>query len=147
VIGLGLGLMYQTYVLAVQNAVPPREMGIATASVQFFRSIGATFAVAALGGILASRLHGELAAQLGSAAKTVNPQLLLQSPATASYLPAQLVHGVRLALALSLHSVFDVCLPLAVVTVVTALLLKELPLRTKTGIETHAEPQASHANG
>ena len=147
VIGLGLGLMYQTYVLAVQNAVPPREMGIATASVQFFRSIGATFAVAALGGILASRLHGELAAQLGSAAKTVNPQLLLQSPATASHLPAQLVHGVRLALALSLHSVFDVCLPLAVVTVATALLLKELPLRTKTGLEAHAEPQTSHANG
>jgi len=139
VIGLGLGLMYQTYVLAVQNAVPAREMGIATASIQFFRSIGATFAVAAFGSVLTTRLRTELTSHLGAAANTVNPQALLQSPATVRRLPATLVDGVRAAFALSLHSVFDLCLPLAAVTVVTALLLKELPLRTQTGIETHAE--------
>ena len=139
VIGLGLGLMYQTYVLAVQNAVSPSDMGIATASVPFFRSIGATFAVAALGSILTTRLRHELAQHLGSAAARVNPQVLLQSPATANRLPPQLVHGVRVALSLSLHTVFDACLPLAAVTVVTAFLLKERPLRTTRGAE-HRSP-------
>jgi EmrB/QacA subfamily drug resistance transporter len=142
VIGLGLGLMYQTYVLAVQNAVPPRQLGIATASVQFFRSIGATFAVAALGSVLTARLHTELAARLGSAAKTVDPQVLLQSPASVARLPASLVDGVRAALAVSLHSVFDLCLPLALATVVTGLLLREIPLRAKAGVEAHADDGA-----
>jgi EmrB/QacA subfamily drug resistance transporter len=143
VIGLGLGLMYQTYVLAVQNAVAPSDMGIATASVPFFRSIGATFAVAALGSILTSRLRHELALHLGSAATRVNPQVLLQSPATANRLPAHLVQGVRVALSLSLHTVFDACLPLAAVTVVTALLLKELPLRTTRAVDRPAVPEVA----
>src|SRR5207247_61577 len=124
VIGLGMGLMYQTYVLAVQNAVEPREMGVATASVHFFRSIGGTFAVAAFGSILTTRLRSELTQHLGGAARSVNPQRLLQSPATAHHLPAGLVHGVRLSLAHSLHDVFLVCLPLAGAALVASLLLK-----------------------
>jgi EmrB/QacA subfamily drug resistance transporter len=140
VVGLGLGLMYQTYILAVQNAVPPKQMGTATANVHFFRSIGGTFAVAAFGGLLASRLHAELQAQLGPAASDVNLQRLLESPSMAHQLPAHLVEGVRAALALSLHSVFIACLPLAAVTLLTALMLKELPLRTEAIIEKTAEP-------
>jgi hypothetical protein len=147
VIGLGLGLMYQTYVLAVQNAVPAREMGIATSSVQFSRSIGGTFGVAILGGILSVRLRSELAARLGPAARSVNPQLLLQSPIRTRTLPAHLVHGVRVALALSLHSVFELCLPLAAVTVLTALLLRELPLRTDSGIQADSEQGAARGPG
>jgi len=145
VIGLGLGLMYQTYVLAVQNAVPAREMGIATSSVQFSRSIGGTFAVAVLGGILSIRLRRELASHLGGAARTVNPQLLLQSPSATRHLSTRLVEGVRLSLALSLHTVFEVCLPLAAVTVLTALMLRELPLRTYTWSEAGAETRAPRA--
>ena len=138
VVGVGLGLMVQTYLLAVQNAVAPSQMGVATASVQFFRSIGGTFGVAALGGVLTSRLAHELPAELGAAAKRVNPQVVLRSPGTASAIPPALVHGVRVALALSLHTVFEACLPLAALTVVTALLLRELPLRTTAGLEAQA---------
>jgi EmrB/QacA subfamily drug resistance transporter len=135
VVGLGMGLLMQAYVLAVQNDVEPREMGIASAAIVFFRSIGGTFAVAAFGSILTTRLTEKLSEHLGSAARTVNPQRLLQSPSAAHHLPAHLVHGVRLSLAESLHDVFLVCLPVAGLALVAALLLKERPLRTQAGIE------------
>jgi MFS family permease len=58
VVGLGIGLGMQTYVLAVQNASPPRMMGVATATTQFFRSVGGTIGVTAMGALLTARLHG-----------------------------------------------------------------------------------------
>jgi EmrB/QacA subfamily drug resistance transporter len=143
VIGLGMGLMYQTYVLAVQNAVPPSELGIATASIQFFRSVGGTFAVAAFGSILTSRLSTELSHHFGAQAHSINPERLLQSPSLAHHLPAHLVEGVRASLASSLHTVFLVCLPLAGLALALSLLLKELPLRTHTTLEAQPEPLPS----
>jgi EmrB/QacA subfamily drug resistance transporter len=135
VVGLGMGLMFQTYILAVQNAVHPSEMGIASAAVQFFRSIGGTFAVAGFGSILTTRLRDALAEHLGARAGTVNPQRLLASPASAHELPPQLVHGVRLSLASALHDVYLASLPLVGLALLVSFLLKELPLRTERGIE------------
>ena len=62
VLGLGMGMTFQPYVIATQNAVEPANLGIATASVQFFRSMGGSVAVAALGALLANRLAVELTA-------------------------------------------------------------------------------------
>ncbi len=129
IIGLGMGLTYQTYVLAVQNAVAPGDLGIATASIQFFRSIGAVFALAALGALLNSRLATELPARLGGAADSVNPQRLLESPDAMRDVPAPLVSGVQEALASSLHTLFVVCIPVVLVALAASFLLKELPLR------------------
>ncbi len=50
VMGAGLGLSMQTLVLSVQNALPPPDMGVATSSVTFFRSIGGTFGAAVVAG-------------------------------------------------------------------------------------------------
>jgi EmrB/QacA subfamily drug resistance transporter len=133
VIGLGLGLTYQTYVLAVQNAVAPADLGIATASIQFFRSIGAVFAVATLGAILNSRLAVELPARLGEAASSVTPQRLLESPDAIHEVPAELVAGTQEALAVALHTVFVVCVPVVVLALAVSLLLKDLPLRAEEG--------------
>jgi EmrB/QacA subfamily drug resistance transporter len=58
IVGFGIGLMMQTFVVAVQNAAPRRMIGIATASTQFFRSIGATVGVTAMGAIVTARLGG-----------------------------------------------------------------------------------------
>jgi len=103
VIGLGIGQMMQTYTLAVQNDARREDMGVATATVQFARSIGGTFGVAVFGTVLAQRLvtEGDLH---GS--------------------------GSRLALANSLHTVFLIALPLAALALVLAFALKEKPLRT-----------------
>lgn len=132
VIGLGMGLLFQTYVIALQNAVHPRDLGTATATNQFFRSIGGTFAVAAFGTLLATRLASELPRHVGAAAQTINPQRLLQAPALAHRLPPNLVAGVRESLAVSLHDVFVACLPLMVLALVCSLFLREIPLRRST---------------
>jgi len=142
VIGLAMGLMVQTFLLATQNAVPPHEIGAASSSVLFFRSFGGAFGTAALGSILSAQLKAALPRQLGSASSRVDPQRLLQAASAARGLPPELVHGVRVALAESLHTVFLVCLPIAACTIIAALLLKELPLRTQTGVQQRAQPAA-----
>ena len=55
-LGLGLGFLSTPYLLAVQNAVPHHQRGVATSSVQFFRTIGGSIAVAALGAVLNAHL-------------------------------------------------------------------------------------------
>jgi MFS family permease len=59
IVGMGVGLMMQTLIVAVQNSVPRRTLGIATASTQFFRTVGATAGVTVMGAIVTSRLGGE----------------------------------------------------------------------------------------
>jgi len=78
-VGLGLGFMSTPYLLAVQNAVPKAQRGVATSSVQFFRTIGGAIAVATLGAVL----NAHLAARLGSgidANLALNPDLRTQIP-------------------------------------------------------------------
>jgi EmrB/QacA subfamily drug resistance transporter len=61
VLGLGLGMTMQVLVLAVQNAVDYRDLGVATSGATFFRSIGGSFGVAIFGAIFSNRLADELA--------------------------------------------------------------------------------------
>jgi EmrB/QacA subfamily drug resistance transporter len=67
-LGVGLGFNFQPAVLAVQNAVPPGEMGVATSSVTFFRQMGATVGTAAFLSVLFTRLPVEIEQSLASAA-------------------------------------------------------------------------------
>jgi EmrB/QacA subfamily drug resistance transporter len=56
IVGLGMGTMFQVYVIATQNRVQMSEIGVATAAIQFFRSMGGSLAVAGLGALLTARL-------------------------------------------------------------------------------------------
>ena len=56
IVGIGVGLMMQTLIVVVQNAAPRELLGVATASAQFSRWIGATIGVTLMGAIVASRL-------------------------------------------------------------------------------------------
>ena len=56
VLGLGVGLVMQNLVLAVQNAVDPRHMGAASAGVTFFRTLGGTVGVSVIGAVLGARV-------------------------------------------------------------------------------------------
>ena len=59
-LGLGMGFWMPTFQLAVQNALPHQQLGVGTASVNFFRQIGGTFSVAVLGSLLASTFKTNL---------------------------------------------------------------------------------------
>ncbi len=135
VVGCGMGQMFQTYVVAMQNSVPRTELGVATASVQFARTMGATFGTAVFGALLTRRLTTELGVRLGAGARTVSPASLLSGTIGVRQLPAHVVEDVRMALAAALHTAFAVGIPLMVLALVMALLLEERPLRTVSYVE------------
>ncbi|MBN1094145.1 MFS transporter [Blastococcus sp. TML/M2B] len=76
--GLGLGFNFQPVILAVQNAVSPREIGVATSSVTFFRQIGGTIGTAAFLSVLFTRLPTDVGERIGEVARA-NPDAAAQA--------------------------------------------------------------------
>jgi EmrB/QacA subfamily drug resistance transporter len=124
-IGLGMGASVQIYMVATQNAVRTGDIGVATGGLHFFRNIGASVAVAVLGTVLSNRLSSELVTQLGDDARRIDTRSLLRG---GLHVPEGLEAGTRLALSASLHEVFLVLVPVAVLAVVLAAILPERPL-------------------
>jgi len=134
VLGLGMGMVFQIYLVAMQNSIKPKDMGSATATVQFFRSMGATFGVAAFGTIFLTRFTAQCVQRLGAAAaECANPSRLLAGTTT-SVGPSAHAEAVRLSLSSSLHDVFLGTLWVALIALVFAFLLKEKPLRTTSNV-------------
>jgi EmrB/QacA subfamily drug resistance transporter len=144
VIGLGLGLVMQVLVVAVQNTVPHALLGTATSTATFFRTIGGAFGVAALGAVFNNRLLAQLRA-------TATPQelKLLQggsiaaNPAQINSLPPEARDRIIDAFSHALQTVFIVAVPFAIVAFFLCWFLKEIPLR-KTA---YVSPTSGHANG
>jgi len=79
--GLGLGFNMQTLVLAIQNAVPPQDMGVATSSATFFRQMGGTLGTAIFLSVLFNGLPDKIASAFRSAAATPEFQSAVTDPA------------------------------------------------------------------
>jgi DNA-binding MarR family transcriptional regulator len=126
VVGLGLGLVMQVLVLAVQNDVDYRDLGVATAGATFFRSIGGCFGVAICGAIFSNRLADELARIPGLPKAASSGQVTTGSVAQ---LPAALRVEFIKAYSDALTTIFLVCAPVAALAFVLAWLLPEKPLR------------------
>lgn len=75
-LGLGLGPSIPLYTLAIQNAVDPRQMGVATSMTTFFRSMGSTVGVAIVGSLFATTLSEGVSTRLGKATEGLPPQLV-----------------------------------------------------------------------
>lgn len=140
VLGAGLGLSMQTLVIAVQNAMAPQDMGVATSSVTFFRTMGGTFGAAAALAVL----FGSLASNIQARAITAGlPDEVIArfSSATAlddSTVIDRLPDAVRLVVLQgftdSVQTVFTVVAVLLVPAFVLTLFLKEVPLRMQSGL-------------
>ncbi len=127
VLGLGLGMVMQVLVLAVQNSVDPSMMGVATSGSTLFRQIGGSIGVALFGTIFANRVRVELAARLPAGAhipKTINPAGIRQLPPAAHAAFAG-------AFAAALHPVFLMAAGVSVLAFALTWLLRDVPLRTK----------------
>ncbi|MHB1930722.1 MAG: MDR family MFS transporter [Acidimicrobiales bacterium] len=129
VMGLGLGGVMQVLVIAVQNAVPHEELGVATAGATFFRSIGGSFGAAVFGAIFANVLRGRLVADLNGVPVPKNLGATVR-PALLKHLPAPILHGIRAAYASSFDTVFIVAVPVGAVAFALTWLLPELRLRS-----------------
>ena len=134
VFGLGLGMCMQVYTLVVQNVVMRRDLGVATASTQFFRNVGSTVGIAVFGTILSSKMGPAIASHLPAGAAGHLPAGGVDAgsvldPSALAKLPPAIVTAVRQGLADSLHGVFEAALPLAAVALIASLLIKAVPLR------------------
>jgi hypothetical protein len=129
-LGLGMGMIMQVMVLAVQNSVPHSDLGTATATTAFTRSMGGAFGVGVFGAILNNRLAYNLHALLpASAGGHLGLGGITGSPAAILKLPQPIKDAVILALARSIHVVFLAAVPLVVFAFAVTWLLPEVPLR------------------
>ncbi|MDT0318913.1 DHA2 family efflux MFS transporter permease subunit [Streptomyces sp. DSM 44918] len=128
--GLGLGMLMQNLVLATQNQVEPKDLGVASSVVAFFRSFGGAIGVSALGALLANRVTDytrEGLADLGIPAESASgggiPDL--------DTLPAPLRTVVESAYGHGVADIFLFAAPAAVVALLLTLFVKETALRTR----------------
>jgi hypothetical protein len=129
VLGIGLGLVMQVLVIAVQNDVDYSDLGVATSGTTLFRLVGGSLGTAVLGAIFASQLAGNLArllpagsASSGAAAHGISSEALAQlSPATRA------IYGI--AFTSALNTVFLVAAIICALGFVLSWFLPERPLR------------------
>jgi len=127
ILGAGLGLVMQVLVLAVQNSVQPRDLGVATSASTFFRSLGGSFGTALFGAIFTSQVAANIARNLPEA--DLAGANLTSSPGVIAQLPEAVRVGVIQAFADSTSTVFLAAIPFALAAFFVVLLLPELPLR------------------
>ncbi|WP_336049746.1 MFS transporter [Streptomyces sp. CA2R101] len=172
VFGLGLGGCMQTLVLAVQNAVPPRDMGVATASSTFFRQMGATAGTAIFLSVLFSTVGDKISAAFKDAASTERFQAALHDPAVLrdpankpvldmlkhpgngnssgvlsdssfiQHLDPRLAEPFKRGFADSMHTVFLMGAVVVALAFVLMWFIKEMPLRQISGLQARAQADA-----
>ncbi|MEV6217396.1 MFS transporter [Nocardia sp. NPDC051833] len=141
VVGLGVGMLMQNLVLAVQNTVSVHNIGAASSSVAFFRTFGGAIGVSVLGSVLASRvteLSAEGFARLGvtSGGSAGGGSLNLHA------LPAPVVTVVRAAYGDATGRIFLIAAGAAVVALLATALLPNRPLRNTIDIDPALDPTA-----
>jgi EmrB/QacA subfamily drug resistance transporter len=164
VFGIGLGMAIPLFMLAVQNSVPYRVMGVSTSTMQFLRSVGGTMGVAIMFSVIQSQYHDglqehvpavvleqeQLSQALGDPQFLLNPQAKEQlqgafagfgEPGQALF--EQTITGVRESLASGVSESFFIAIWVLCLAVAAGVFLKEEPLRkTHVPVEERAPPAA-----
>ncbi|MGD6755221.1 MFS transporter [Streptomyces sp. BH105] len=172
--GLGLGCCMQTLVLAVQNAVPPQDMGVATASSTFFRQMGATAGTAIFLSVLFSNVGDKISDAFKSAARTADFQAALHDPSVVhdpankpvfdmlkgsggggsgvlsdssfiQHLDPRLAEPFKQGFADAMHVVFLIAACVIVLAFLMVLWTKEVPLRTMSGLQAREAAEKGEA--
>jgi EmrB/QacA subfamily drug resistance transporter len=155
--GLGLGSNMQPMITAVQNAVSPREIGVATGAVTFFRSMGGTLGTAVFLSVLFNLLPGKISNAYQEAATDPAFQQAAADPAQqallaqaqggdalsdtsfVSKLADVVAHPFKVGFADSVHVVYLIALCIMLVGLVVVLFLPELPLQQRSAQQARAE--------
>lgn len=137
VTGLGIGMVMQVLVLAVQNAVEYKDLGVATSGATFFRSMGGAAGVAVFGALLSHRLLDTIPAALTNAG--VPPERLAAvggratsgTPAEIAMLPEPVHIAVITGFAEAMQTAFLAAVPFALIGFLVVLFLREITLRQR----------------
>ena len=138
VLGLGMGAMMQNLVLAVQNAVPYRDIGAASSLIATFRTLGGAVGVALLGTALSHRVTDHVAAGLARLGIPLQDSGHQEIPKL-SELPPAVREIVTSAYGEATGHIFWLAVPFALVLLVSVLFVKEVPLRTTIHSEEELE--------
>ncbi|WP_327436363.1 MFS transporter [Streptomyces sp. NBC_01201] len=130
VLGAGMGFLMQITMLVAQNSVELKDMGVASSATTLFRTLGSSFGVAIMGALFTGRVQDEMAARGGGGATEQSAQLDASSLAK---LPDAVREAYEYAVASGTHIAFLVGGSVAVVALVAALFVKEVPLRGMAG--------------
>lgn len=125
-LGLGIGMVMQVLILAAQNSVDMKLMGVATSGVTMFRSIGGSVGVSVFGALFTHGLQARMAGEMPVASmgpRTFSPEMVAKMPAD---LHAKFLH----AFGSSLHVVYHVGAAVLLLGFVLAWFLRDVPLRT-----------------
>ncbi|MET7881264.1 MDR family MFS transporter [Micromonospora profundi] len=145
IVGTGVGMTMQNLVLAVQNTVSLKDIGAASSSVAFFRSLGGTIGVSVLGAILARRVSDQITRDLAAAGiPTAGSDGSSNLNITA--LPEGVQEIVRAAYGDATGHIFLISAAIAVVGVIAALLLRPVTLRTSLDLPDAATSTAVAAD-
>jgi EmrB/QacA subfamily drug resistance transporter len=170
IIGFGVGNCLQTLTLAAQNAVGFKDMGVSTAAATFFRQIGGTLGVAVFLSVLFSTVGGKITTAIQSASKggsfvqALHDPSVLRNPVNAPVLgilnghgtgallqdssflqrvDARLAHPFLVGFSGSIDLVFWCVAGLGVIGLVVTFFIREIPLRTMSGVQALAEGEGS----
>ncbi|MFG2317425.1 MULTISPECIES: MFS transporter [Streptomyces] len=147
--GLGVGMMMQNLVLCTQNQVDPSDLGAASSTVTFFRSLGGAVGVSVLGSVMSTRIShyasdtiGSLSPQEQAAAAKASgsgaiPDMDLLPPGIREWLESAYGHGIA--------DIFLIVAPIALLAFLVTLFIKEVPLRTKGALAQASEASAEAA--
>jgi EmrB/QacA subfamily drug resistance transporter len=126
ILGAGIGLCMQVLILIVQNTASFEDLGVATSGVTFFRTIGSSFGAAIFGSLFTNFLRGRIGPAIAASGA---PPAAANSPEALHRLPHAMAAPIVDAYATSLTQVFLWAIPVALVGLVLALFLPEVPLR------------------
>jgi EmrB/QacA subfamily drug resistance transporter len=142
VLGVGVGMLMQNLVLAAQNDVAATELGAATSSITFFRSMGGAIGVSALGAVLADRVTSLFAEKFGAAATAGGGTAKVPDLKT---LPPEVLQVVKNVYATATSDLFLVAAPIAFLAVIAVAFIREKPLSTLSGEERRAKEEEAAA--
>ncbi|MBK3568913.1 MFS transporter [Streptomyces sp. MBT62] len=142
-LGIGVGTMMQNLVLSTQNQVTPKDLGAASSTVSFFRSLGGAVGVGVLGSVMSGRITHYAKDTVTSldpqsqaaAAKAVGSSALPDMDA----LPSTVRTWLESAYGHGIADVFLYAAPFALIALVVVMFIKEVPLRTSGGLAQAAE--------
>ncbi|MET9383037.1 MFS transporter [Streptomyces sp. NPDC002928] len=141
-VGMGVGMTLQNFVLVVQNAVPLKDVGAASSTVSFFRSLGGTIGVSVLGAVLARHVQDQVAREMASAGLSGGGGAVdgaAQSPAVQEI--------TRVAYGDATAQIFLLSAAAAVLAVVAAVLLKPVSLRSSLDLHRPSAEKPTKAIG
>ncbi|MFF9085654.1 MFS transporter [Streptomyces sp. NPDC014991] len=146
-LGLGIGMMMQNLVLATQNQVAPSDLGAASSTVTFFRSLGGAVGVSALGAVMANKITDYVKDGVSDLSPKYQAALAGGSGSTDTIpdmdkLPAPIRTLLESAYGHGIADVFLIAGFLAAVAFLITLFIKEVPLKTRGALAQGAEAQA-----